>query len=131
MLNRSSTKNILMTASPKLGRMLVDYNKVFERVKTELMSWPGVSSQSHRFGGTEFRINGKEMGHMHGGRFADLPFPMSIRNALVKEGKALPHHILPNSGWVTFLINEEADVTSLISLFRMQYERLNGSRRPR
>jgi hypothetical protein len=120
-----------MTASPKLGRMLVDYNKVFERVKTELMSWPGVSSQSHRFGGTEFRINGKEMGHMHGGRFADLPFPMSIRNALVKEGKALPHHILPNSGWVTFLINEEADVTSLISLFRMQYERLNGSRRPR
>jgi hypothetical protein len=125
MLNRSATKNILMTASPKLGRMLVDDNKVFEKVKTELMSWPGVTSQFHRFGGTEFRINGKEMGHMHGGRFADLPFPMSIRNALVKDGKALPHHVLPNSGWVTFLINEDADITSLINLFRMQYERLS------
>src|SRR5918999_6402573 len=131
MLNRSSTKNILMTSSTKLGRTWVNDSEVFERVKTELMSWPGVSLQSHRFGGTEFRINGKEMGHTHGGRFADLPFPMSIRNALVKEGKALPHHILPNSGWVTFLINEEAEVTSLINLYRMQYERLNGSRKPR
>lgn len=131
MLNRSATKNILMTAFPKLGRMLVDDNKVFEKVKTELMSWPGVTSQFHRFGGTEFRINGKEMGHMHGGRFADLPFPMSIRNALVKDRKASPHHVLPNSGWVTFLINEDADITSLINLFRMQYERLSVIRMPR
>jgi hypothetical protein len=71
------------------------------------------------------------MGHMHGGRFADLPFPMNIRNELVKDGRALPHHILPNSGWVTFLINEEADILSLINLFRMQYERLSESRKPR
>lgn len=119
-----------MTVSTKLERMLDD-NDVFEKVKTELMSWPAVTSQSHRFGGTEFRINGREMGHMHGGRFADLPFPMSIRNELVKDGRALPHHILPNSGWVTFLINEDADIISLINLFRMQYERLSESREPR
>lgn len=108
---------------------MLDYNEVFEKVKTELMSWPGVTSQPHRFGGTEFRIYGREMGHMHGGRFADLPFPMSIRNELIKDGRALPHHVLPTSGWVTFLINEEeADVTSLINLFRMQYERFGGSK---
>jgi len=119
-----------MTVSTKLERMLND-NDVFEKVKTELMSWPAVTSQSHRFGGTEFSINGREMGHMHGERFADLPFPMSLRNELVKDGRALPHHILPNSGWVTFLINEEADILSLINLFRMQYERLSESRKPR
>src|SRR5919112_5789809 len=120
-----------MTAvSKKLARMLDD-NEVSEKVKMELMGWRGVTSQSHRFGGTEFRVNGREMGHMHGGRFADLPFPMSIRNELVKDGRALPHHILPNSGWVTFLINEEADILSLINLFRMQYERLSKSREPR
>jgi hypothetical protein len=100
--------------------------EVFNRIKTELMSWPGVTSGPHRFGGTEFRVNEKEMGHIHGGRFADLGFPMSIRNQLVKEGRALPHHVLPNSGAVTVLINEEADITSLISLFRMQYERLSA-----
>lgn len=53
---------------------------------------------------------------------------MHIRNMLVKDGKALPHHVLPNSGWVTFLINEEADIALLINLFHMQYERLSGSR---
>jgi Family of unknown function (DUF5519) len=118
-----------MTAST-LGRMLDD-EEVFEKIKTEVMSWQGVTSQPHRFGGIEFRVNRREMGHMHGGRFADLPFPMSIRNELVKDGRALPHHVLPNSGWVTFLISEEADINSLINLFRMQYERLSGSRKPR
>jgi Family of unknown function (DUF5519) len=120
-----------MTVSTKLGRMLDYDDEVFEKVKTELMSWPGVTLQSHRFGGTEFRINGREMGHMHGGRFADLPFPMSIHNELIKDGKALPHHVLPTSGWVTFLINEEIDITSLINLFRMQYERLGGIKKSR
>ena len=110
---------------------MLDDNDVFDKVKTELMSWPGVTLQPHRFSGTEFRISRREMGHMHGGRFADLPFPMSIRNELVKDGRALPHHILPNSGWVTFLINEDADIISLINLFRMQYERLSESIEPR
>ena len=119
-----------MTAPIKVVRML-DHKDIFEKVKTELMSWPGVTLRPHRFGGTEFLTNGREMGHMHGGRFADLPFPMSIRNEMVEGGRVLPHHVLPNSGWVTFLINEEADVTSLISLFRLQYERLSGSRKIR
>jgi hypothetical protein len=30
---------------------------------------------------------------------------------------------------VTFLINEEADITSLTSLFWIQHERLSGSRK--
>ena len=119
-----------MTTSTR-GVRTLDDNEVSEKVKMELMGWRGVTSQSHRFGGTEFRVNGREMGHMHGGRFADLPFPMSIRNELVKDGRALPHHVLPNSGWVTFLINEEADIASLINLFRIQYERLNGTGKPR
>ena len=99
---------------------------VFKRIKSELTSWPGVTSGPHRFGGTDFRVNGKEMGHIHGARFADLPFPMNVRNQLVAEGKALPHHVLPNSGWVTVLIKNEADITSLIGLFRKQYQRLSG-----
>src|ERR1700752_1697442 len=97
--------------------------EVFNRLNTELTSWPGVTSKPHRFGGTQFRVNSKEMGHIHGGRFADLPLPMNLRNQLVKYGRALPHHVLPNSGWITFLINEDADIMMLINLVRMQYER--------
>lgn len=45
-----------------------------EVAKRELLSWPGVTVHDHRFGGLEFRVNGREMGHMHGNELADLPF---------------------------------------------------------
>lgn len=100
---------------------------VFERVQQELLSWPGVTSGPHRFGGIEFRVNNREMGHMHGSAWADLPFPMDQRNELVKAGRAQPHHILPNSGWVTFYVKGEQDMQVLLELFRMQYRRLGKS----
>lgn len=96
----------------------------FEAVKKELMSWPGVTSGAHRFGGMEFRAGGREMGHMHGSSWADLPFPMSQRNELVQKGKASPHHVLPESGWITFYVKSDDDVSALLELFRMQYDRL-------
>lgn len=120
-----------MIMSASKWSTMSDAHDLFEKVETELMSWPGVTLQPHRFGGTEFQVNGREMGHMHGGRFADLPFPMSIRNELIRDGKALPHHVLPNSGWITFLINKEEDTGHLIHLFRMNYERLIAQRKPR
>lgn len=95
-----------------------------EKVRHELLSWPGVTSGSHRFGGTEFRVNDREMGHMHGSSWADLPFPMGVRDELVNSGKVAPHHILPASGWVTFYIKGDSDAEALIGLFKMQYERM-------
>jgi len=106
------------------GKSSVD---VFGRVKEAVMSLPGVLSQPHRFGGIEFRVGGKEMGHMHGSRLADFPFPMSMRDRLVKEGKVEPHHVLPNSGWVSYWINGESYIDPIIELFHMQYERLGKS----
>ena len=100
----------------------------FERVTKELMSWPGVTSGPHRFGGIEFRVDGREMGHMHGSSWADLPFPMEIRNDLVEKGKASPHHVLPRSGWVTFYLRKDDDVSYLLELFRMQHLRLTAKK---
>lgn len=108
--------------------MVVLVANALERVKSELLSWPGVASKSHRFGGTEFDLDGREMGHMHGSSWADLPFPMGVRKELVEKGMASPHHILPQSGWVTFHVRSDEDVQTLIELFRMQYERLGASK---
>ena len=52
---------------------------------------------THQFGGIEFRLNKRELGHIHGDCLADLPFPMSIRNELVNSGRASPRHVLPPS----------------------------------
>jgi Family of unknown function (DUF5519) len=93
------------------------------KIEREIASWPGVSVEPHRFGGVEFRIGHRELGHLHGSSLADLPFPMRIREQLVKTGKAEPHHVLPRSGWVSRRIDDDEDVIAVVELFRLNYER--------
>ena len=50
-----------------------------EAAKRELLSWPGVTVHDHRFGGMEFRVNGREMGHLHGDELADSPLIIGDR----------------------------------------------------
>ena len=93
------------------------------RIEREVTSWDGVTSAPHRFGGVEFRVGRRELGHLHGSRLADLPFPVAIRRELVDAGRAEPHHILPQSGWVSLWIRGDADVDRAIALFRLNYDR--------
>ena len=96
---------------------------VADRIAREVMSWPNVTSEPHRFGGVEFRVGRRELGHLHGDRLADLPFPVAVRDRLVREGKAELHHILPESGWVSKRIRSDDDVADVIALFRLNYDR--------
>ncbi len=101
-------------------------NSIASAISAEVQGWPGVSAQPHRFGGVEFQLNGHEIGHLHGGRQADLPFPVRVRKELVAAGKASLHHMLPDTGWVTFYIRGAADVPAVVELFRLNYERLSA-----
>jgi len=94
-------------------------------VRQAVVAWEGVRAGDHRFGGIEFRIGRRELGHLHQ-RFADLPFPRSIRDELVSSGRAVPHHILPESGWVTVPMRTPAEVANVIALFRLAYDRAVG-----
>ena len=92
------------------------------RIVKEVSKWSGVTTAPHRFGGTEFRFGRREIGHMHGDYQADIAFPLKVRNQLIKEKSAQPHHILPRSGWITFRFEEEGDVERAIELFRLSYD---------
>jgi hypothetical protein len=93
-------------------------------IEREVASWPGVTVRPHRFGGVEFHVHQHEIGHLHGNRLADLPFPVRMRQELVAAGRALPHHILPDTGWVSFSIRGAEDVPAALALFRLNYDRL-------
>jgi hypothetical protein len=93
------------------------------RIEREVASWDGVSVHPHRFGGVEFRLDRRELGHLHGARWADLPFQKGIRNMLVETGRAQPLHVLPERGWVSKQFRSDADVDVVIELFRLSYER--------
>jgi hypothetical protein len=85
-------------------------------------SWPGVSLRPHRFGGTEFAVNGKEIGHIHGESLVDLTLPKEARDEAVRLGKAEPHHILPDSNWVSVYLRTESDVHHALELLRYKYD---------
>jgi hypothetical protein len=93
-----------------------------ERITREVSKWVGVEARPHRFGGTEFKFGRRELGHVHGDYQADLAFPMNVRNELVENNRAQPHHILPKSGWVTFRFRKESDVQDTINLFKLAYD---------
>jgi Luciferase len=99
-----------------------------ERIAEAVLSWPGVERAAHRFGGVEFRLGKRELGHVHGDRLVDLPFPRKVRDELVAAGRARPHHVLPDSGWVSFWIESADDAEQAVALFRLGYERAVAAR---
>jgi hypothetical protein len=96
--------------------------KAGEQIHETAMSWAGVTAQPHRFGGTEYRLGRREIGHVHGDYLIDIPFPKTVRNELIAAGLAEPHHILPNSGWVSFYIKRSDQVDQAIALLRRSYD---------
>jgi hypothetical protein len=100
-------------------------SNILASIQKQILSWPNVTAEPHKFGGIEFRLNKREMGHIHGERLVDLPFPMSTRNELVSAGRVSPHHVLPQSGWVSYWISKgEEDVPAVVELFRIRYGQL-------
>ena len=92
------------------------------RITEAVTSWPGVTVQPHRFGGVEYGIGKREIGHIHGDQLVDIPFPKKVRDAIVAAGRAQPHHILPETGWVSFYLQQAPDVERAIALLHESYE---------
>lgn len=92
----------------------------------ELLTWAGVTQHPHRFGGVEFQLNGEEIGHLHGNRLFDLLLPKSERDRWIKEGKVSPHHMYPNSGWVSVYLNTEQDIACAIEIARFKYDQIKS-----
>src|SRR5437773_8300068 len=96
---------------------------IAERIRREVLSLSGVTAETHRGGMIFFHVGQREIGHLHGNRFADLPFPVRIREELVAAGRADLHYLHPKSGWITRHIRGEQDIEAIIELFRLNYSR--------
>ena len=97
--------------------------KFLTEIEREILSWPEVSAHSHRFGGREFRFRAAEIGHVHTGGNVDIPFPRLVRDALLATGHAEEHHWVPNSGWITYRVRGENDLSHALWLLRLSYLR--------
>jgi predicted DNA-binding protein (MmcQ/YjbR family) len=91
------------------------------RITSAVLDWEGTAVQPHRFGGVEYVLGTREIGHIHGDYLVDIPFPTKVRDQVVAAGRAEPHHLLAESGWISFYIRAEADVAGAIALLQESY----------
>lgn len=91
------------------------------RITEAVLAWAGMAVQPHRFGGVEYLLGRREIGHIHGDYLVDIPFPSKVSAEIVAAGRASPHHIFPESGWVSFYIREDGDVEKAIALLQESY----------
>lgn len=96
---------------------------LLKNLEDTVSSWPHISVHPHRFGGREFRFAHAEVGHVHEGGIVDIPFPRSIRDALLTERLAEEHRWVPNSGWVTYRVRSDEELQHAIWLLRLSYFR--------
>jgi len=78
-----------------------------------------IQRRPHRFGGVGFFVGTTEIGHLHGNGLLDLFVGKSFRTDQVGRGRALPHHVFPESGWVSFWLRSPADIAQALDLFEI------------
>jgi predicted DNA-binding protein (MmcQ/YjbR family) len=93
-----------------------------EQITEAVTQWPAITVTPHRFGGVEYQVGRREIGHIHGDSLVDIPFPTAIRNDLVAQGLVRPHHVLPESGWISFYIHQPEDIKQAIELLHKSYK---------
>jgi hypothetical protein len=94
--------------------------RAMEQLEAQALRLPNVFLKLHRFGGIEFvdKDTG-ELGHLHGHGLLDVPVGKEAARSLLANGKVRPHHVFPDSKWVSLQLESEADVTFALELLRM------------
>jgi hypothetical protein len=96
--------------------------KASETIRTAVGLWPGISEAPGNFGAIDFKLGEREIGHLHGDTLLDVPFPRRVRDELVSAGEAEPHHVMPESGWVSFRIRKVGDAEHAVALLKRSYD---------
>ncbi|PYK82761.1 MAG: hypothetical protein DME37_01840 [Verrucomicrobia bacterium] len=78
-----------------------------------------IQRRPHRFGGVGFFVGTTEIGHLHGNGLLDLFVGKSFRTEQVRQGRALPHHVFPDSGWISFWLRNRTDIAQALELFEI------------
>ena len=96
--------------------------RVISQIESAVSQWPGTRVGVHRLGGIGFFFHGKESSHIHGNGLLDCFVGRTNRDSLVESGRALPHHVFPRSGWISFWIRGENDIQPALDLIRIAME---------
>jgi hypothetical protein len=77
----------------------------------------------HKYGGSQFNYLDKEIAHLHSNGLLDVLFSKQIKNELKLDGRITDYHVFKNSGWISFYITNEDDMSYAKVLLKIAYQR--------
>lgn len=96
-----------------------------ERIIGEVTAWPGIVAGLGSRGEFAFRLGKREIGHLHGDHVAHFMFPKDVWIELARQRRISHHPVFPNKqGPAERRIEDDADVSEVVALLRLNYERL-------
>jgi len=96
-----------------------------EQITAEVTSWPGVQAGPGRRGEFAFKVEGREIGHLHGDHAAHFSFPKTVWTELFEQKRITEHPVFPGkTGPAARRIASQTDVEDVIELLRLNYDRL-------
>jgi Family of unknown function (DUF5519) len=96
-----------------------------ERITDEVTSWPGVEAGPGRRGEFAFKVERREIGHLHGDHAAHFSFGKEIGASLREQGRVVDHPVFPGKNAMAARgIENEDDVRDVIDLMRLNYDRI-------
>lgn len=105
------------------------------QVMEEVRRWTGVEMRPHASphesgssDGVEFRLNGRQIGHVHGDCGVHLSLTKALKASVIRENLAEALALAPNSAWVMFNPIRLEDAIHAIWLLRLNYVRLRRQR---
>ena len=67
-----------------------------QQITQEVTSWPGVEAGPGRRGEFAFKVDRREIGHLHGDHAAHFSFPKAVWSDLMAQGRIEPHPVFPD-----------------------------------
>ena len=104
-------------------------------VMDEVRRWPGVEMRPHASAevagesdGVEFRLFGRQIGHVHSDGALHLSLTKALKESVVGEQLAEAVEFAPSSAWAMFNPLSVEDAARAIWLLRLNYVRLRRQR---
>lgn len=100
-----------------------------QEITAEVTSWPGVEAGPGPRGEFGFRVEGREIGHLHGDYAAHFFFPKKLWQELFDQNRIVHHPVFPDkAGPGARSIKDHDDVRDVIELLRLNYDRVRSRR---
>ena len=93
--------------------------RAMRAVERQAAHWSGVTCGLHRFGGVEFRADGREFAHLHGCGLLDGRVGRDQARTCIAAGQAEPHHVFGDSAWVSFWVRGAREVPGALKILQL------------